>query len=77
MCELAAGQYRVPDQVDGRIADLCVAQGMGRMVEDESALASAPVDDQATFRRRRGKRRKGPAPENKLAHAPENKQALF
>lgn len=73
--ELLAGRYAVPDQVTPDIAARCVDQGMGRI--EVGTDPERAVTEETRKPKRGPKRRKGKAPENKIVHAPENKQALF
>lgn len=88
---LGAGVYSVPHQVEERLARLCVDQGMGHLYEVRlpdaakplpalepvsDGYVSKPTASAHPPKRKRGKRRKGPAPENKIVHVAENKTPL-
>jgi hypothetical protein len=86
--ELPPGEYLVPDQISLAAAKQCAEQGLGKLHEivmpacPPPAVRPQPLNNERSEqavahkpRRRRG-RRKGPAPENKIVHAAENKQTL-
>lgn len=83
---LPAGEYSVPDQVSEALAQRAITEGMAtsyRVRMPESVIVPAePVEVEAAeadepVKKKRGRPRKGPAPENKaFGAAPENKAAL-
>lgn len=79
MQELPPGEYSVPDQIPMDVADRCVNEGMGTLyrvrmpafIPVAGVVVDSARDEQPV--KRRGRPRKGPAPENKVLHVAENK----
>jgi hypothetical protein len=82
--ELAPGQYLIPNQLPLDIAERAVDQGMAtlqaipeRPPAPRPQISAPPPPETPETPAKRGRgRRKGPAPENKIAHAPEDKTTL-
>lgn len=74
---LPAGTYEVPDQLSPALAELAIAQGMGRKIPPPAPPLELPPAPPALAKpKRRYRRRKGAAPENKLARPADHNKAL-
>lgn len=74
---LAPGLYAVPEQVSDEVAQRALAEGMAIKIYVAKAQPEPGEPASAQKKSKRGGRRaKGPAPENKAAHVPENKLPL-